>query len=215
MTEFALILPVLLLTVFVMIETARLLQAWLSVENGARFGIRYAVTGQYNPAYYNAGDCSVVCASTGFTCTSTSRVELENAARVLSTADDARAGSTGIMRNDSLNPATQWNKPGMFKVTVCPLGAGFTASNPSSFTGNWTAHCSPVDFAGSPGEPVSVVVDFNHPLILPLLSSYWPYLHLAARRDGIVEQFRVSRVIGSGAFSAPPTSTPKITDTPT
>ena len=51
LVEFALILPVLLLVLFGIIEFARILQAWLSVENGARFGVRYAVTGEYNTAY--------------------------------------------------------------------------------------------------------------------------------------------------------------------
>ncbi|MGD8622400.1 MAG: pilus assembly protein, partial [Anaerolineales bacterium] len=51
LVEFALVLPVMLLTIFVIIELARLLHAWLAVENGARFGVRYAVTGEYNDTY--------------------------------------------------------------------------------------------------------------------------------------------------------------------
>ena len=53
MVEFALALPVLLLLTFGTIEFGRLLQAWLALENGARFGVRYAVTGSYNPEYCN------------------------------------------------------------------------------------------------------------------------------------------------------------------
>jgi hypothetical protein len=49
--EFALALPVLLLMVFGIIEFGRVLQAWLALENGARFGIRYAVTGSYDAMY--------------------------------------------------------------------------------------------------------------------------------------------------------------------
>ena len=49
--EFALILPVMLLVLFVLVELARVLSAWLAVENGARFGVRYAVTGEYDIAY--------------------------------------------------------------------------------------------------------------------------------------------------------------------
>src|SRR5690349_19561966 len=49
--EFALILPILLLVLFGIIEFARILQAWLSVENAARFGVRYAVTGEFNASY--------------------------------------------------------------------------------------------------------------------------------------------------------------------
>ena len=51
LVEFALALPVLLLLIFGIIEFGRLLQAWLALENGARFGVRYATTGEYNPAY--------------------------------------------------------------------------------------------------------------------------------------------------------------------
>ena len=51
MVEFALTLPVLLLLIFGIVEFGRVLQAWLALENGARFAIRYAVTGNFNPAY--------------------------------------------------------------------------------------------------------------------------------------------------------------------
>jgi Flp pilus assembly protein TadG len=51
MVEFALALPVLLLATFGVIEFGRLMQAWLALENGARFGVRYAVTGEYNPKF--------------------------------------------------------------------------------------------------------------------------------------------------------------------
>ncbi len=49
--EFALALPILLLLIFGIIEFGRFLQAWLALENGARFGVRYAVTGNYDLAY--------------------------------------------------------------------------------------------------------------------------------------------------------------------
>jgi hypothetical protein len=51
MTEFALALPVLLMLIFGIIEFGRIMQAWLALENGARFGVRYASTGNFNPAY--------------------------------------------------------------------------------------------------------------------------------------------------------------------
>lgn len=51
MVEFALALPILLLLIFGIIEFGRMLQAWLALENGARFAVRYAVTGSYNPQY--------------------------------------------------------------------------------------------------------------------------------------------------------------------
>lgn len=44
--EFAIIIIVLLLVVFFIIEASRILWAWISVQNAARAGARYAVTGQ-------------------------------------------------------------------------------------------------------------------------------------------------------------------------
>ena len=46
MVEFALALPLLLLLMLGIIEFGRLLQAWLTVQNSAQAGSRYAVTGQ-------------------------------------------------------------------------------------------------------------------------------------------------------------------------
>jgi len=40
MVEFAMALPVLLLLTFGVVEFGRLLQAWLALENGARFAVR-------------------------------------------------------------------------------------------------------------------------------------------------------------------------------
>ena len=51
MVEFAIALPVLLLLIFGIIEFGRMLQAWMAVQNAARFGLRYLVTGEYDPVY--------------------------------------------------------------------------------------------------------------------------------------------------------------------
>jgi uncharacterized repeat protein (TIGR01451 family) len=48
LVEFALIIGVLLLLIFVMIESARLFQAWQTVQNAAREAGRYAITGQFD-----------------------------------------------------------------------------------------------------------------------------------------------------------------------
>src|SRR3990172_6219826 len=85
MVEFALILPVMLLVIFVVIELARLLHAYLAIENGARFGVRYAVTGEYNPAY-----CS------GFPGGVCDDLSEEMAARIPSIKAATRSGSAGL-----------------------------------------------------------------------------------------------------------------------
>ncbi len=119
LAEFALVLPVMLLLIFIIIEGARLLFAWLAVENGARFGIRYAVTGNYDPAYYNVTDCNNFYSEYGLSCTAAQTDREENAARLLSTFDAAWAGSVGIQRDPTLDRFADWATPGLFKVTVC------------------------------------------------------------------------------------------------
>ncbi len=116
--EFALALPILLLLIFGTIEFGRLLQAWLALENGARFGVRYAVTGTFNPTYCGTVGANLY-ASDGTTllstldaadgnvdCTITKDNDannyqddsnrLQDAARLPSIRDAALAGATGI-----------------------------------------------------------------------------------------------------------------------
>ncbi|MGD2049291.1 MAG: TadE/TadG family type IV pilus assembly protein, partial [Chloroflexota bacterium] len=50
LVEFSLILVVLLMIIFVIIEGGRLFQSWVTVQNAAREGARYAITGQYDPS---------------------------------------------------------------------------------------------------------------------------------------------------------------------
>jgi hypothetical protein len=116
--EFALALPVLLLLLFGIIEFGRLLQAWMAVQNAARFGLRYAVTGEYNPIYCAdatqalglssadtshgdpANDCHVPDAY-GSNARTLSE-ELVDWARLPSIYDAAMAGITGV----AVDPST-------------------------------------------------------------------------------------------------------------
>ena len=204
LVEFALILPVLLLTIFVIIELARVLHAWLAIENGARFGVRYAVTQEYDLAY-----CSAVVDER---CDPLSD---EPFAQIQSIKDAAKAGAVAILRNEG----TGWDQPGYFKVTVCrgdkykppDLGPPSCIDEPEN--------------PGERGEFVSVTVDFNHPLITPMLTGVWPQLQLTARREAIVEEFRTSRVVdppeglptlvATSTFTVTPSLTPSLTPTPT
>ncbi len=51
LVEFALTILVFLLLIFMIIEVARILQAYVTLQNAARAGARYAVTGQFLEAY--------------------------------------------------------------------------------------------------------------------------------------------------------------------
>jgi len=202
--EFALVLPVLLLVIFMIIELARVLHAYLVIENGARYGVRYAVTGEYNDVYcVDGGD-------TGSTaCDGAGAQSEKDAARLPSIEDVARAGSSSILRDESLVPG----QPGFFTITVCSSRSGYAwfPSDQATFT---PAECVPTEDAGAPGDRVSVTIDFEHPLITPILSSFWPQLHLVAKREGIIEQFRTARVVGLPATISGPTWTPTDTFTP-
>ncbi len=200
--EFALILPVMLLVMFVLVELARLLHAWLAVENGARFGVRYAVTGEYDNAY---------CVDSGTPVSSPATATASGTRRALpSIVDAARSGSVAILRNAAAAPKTR----GYYKVTICSTRTGFMYFPADSNTLT-AASCTPVDDPGGPGDRVSVTVDFDHPLIVPILSNYYPVLHLTAKREGIVEQFRVARVVGLPATFSIPTLTATLTPTAT
>jgi len=198
LVEFALILPVLLLTIFVIIEVARLLHAWLAIENGARFGVRYAVTGEYDDAY---------CLALPGACAPQGEKDL---ARISSIKDVANVGAVAILKNAAVTTVGQ---PGFFKITVCSNkpSVGYIGSDSDKPT---AASCVPQEDPGGPGDRVSVTIDYDHPIISPFVSSLWPQVHLTARRVGIVERYRTARVVGLPATISGPTPTPTLTLTP-
>ena len=165
MVEFMLVLPVMLVVLFVIIELARLLHAWLAVENGARFGVRYAVTGEYDPAYC-AGFPGGVC----------DEQAEQDAARIPSIKDVATSGAAGILRDPAVMAD---DAPGFFKVTVCSNRSGvvYFAPDPDNHI---PADCQANEDPGGPGDRVIVTVDFDHPIIVPIISQWWPYVHLSA-----------------------------------
>ena len=199
LAEFALILPLVLFTIFVIIELARVLHAWIAVENGARFGVRYAITGEYESGY-----CTTMY---GGPCNTQAK---QDGARLPSIRDAANSGSAGLLKN----PAATVGNPGFFKTTICSNKPGLIYW-PSDSNTSTPADCQPQEDGGGPGDRVIVTVDFDHPLIAPILSSTWPKIHLSAKREGIVEQFRVARVVGLPATISIPTFTATVTTTST
>jgi len=204
LVEFAIILPILLLVLLVIIELARVMHAWLAVENGARFGVRYAVTGEYDPNICKAQTGSEDCGGD---------LDKQQEVRLQSIRLAARAGSTSILRGETADETAI----GYFKVTVC------APSDPDKPPGTWSSHrcgASDVQSAGGPGERVTVVVDFNHPLLTPLVSSAWPELRLSSKRTATVEAFRIPKASGGGPSVLPPLpptprATPTLPPTPT
>jgi hypothetical protein len=108
LVEFAIVLPILMIAILSIIEFGRLFHAWLAVENGARFGIRYAVTGEYNSANCVGG------ATGEGKCTNPADEVL---ARVISIHDVAWGGSESILRKGEGQADN--TQPGFFHVVVC------------------------------------------------------------------------------------------------
>jgi hypothetical protein len=206
-TEFALILPLLLLLIFGIIEFARLFQAYLVVVNSARFGVRYAVTGEFEPGYCTDVD------GNGTLCSGASENQEIDIARLDSIHEVVNGVAVAILKDGSASEG----QPGFFQVTVCSSRTGFQYDRVAD-------RCNPTEDPGDPEEGptrVLVAVTFQHPLILPFLNNLWPSVRLHAERTGILENFRVARVLGLPpdievpTATNPPTMTPTPSETPT
>ena len=120
MVEFMLALPILLFVVFGIIEFGRLTFSWMAVQNSVRFGIRYAVTGEFNEIYCvqagnNLGtdhinadvfggdpqDCLIPDSYTG-TDGKTKERDLIDLARLFSIQDAAAGGGSGLWVDPSV-----------------------------------------------------------------------------------------------------------------
>jgi len=208
-TEFALALPIMLLLMFGVIEMARLIQAWLAVENAARFGARFAVTGEYDLDYCadaNAAlgwdtsvydgyegdpiDCVVPRAADSANFLERTRM-LVDWARLPSIRDAARRGAAGMVTDD----AAEVSQPGFLEVMVCSHPSSYTDID-YDFDPVAPPECHPVEDPGDPGNPVLITVFFNHPLLVPFLGPAWPHLSLVGNREMIVETFRTPRSLG-------------------
>jgi hypothetical protein len=252
LVEFVIALPILLFVLFGIIEFARLTFAWMSVQNAARFGIRYAVTGDFNETYCVAAgnnlgadhinadvfggdprDCVVPTNYTGSDGDVKER-ELIDLARLFSIRDAAVGGGTGLWLEPAVSGSYEQfldthniafigmtGEKGFFHTTVC-------SNRSNQFVVDYNNYAIPLcvdtiggvlmDDAGGPGDRVKVHIEHQHPLFLPILTNIWPSVPLSAERDGIVEKFRTSRVMGvSGPILSAPTwtQTPTITPTPT
>lgn len=225
--EFALVLPLLLMLLFGIMDTALIFQSWLTVENIARLSVRYAVTGQYDTTYCVdsvADPDSDACAGTNY-------IQEQNEARLQTIMNNPhgyayrqayvlfRDPDAVDVGSDNLFDAE--NEIGYFRVTVCSSrDANGNGNHEDDFTfyaptRNEYSRCTPNDDPGDPGDRIIIAVDFAHPLLTPFLNRVWPSVHLFAYRQGIVEMFRVPRVIALPPLIGVPTSTPSNTPLPT
>ncbi|HPP64355.1 MAG TPA: TadE/TadG family type IV pilus assembly protein, partial [Anaerolineales bacterium] len=212
MLEFALVLPILLLLLLGIIEFGRLFYAWIIIENATRFGVRYASAGTYENSY-----CSDVDGNST-PCGGDSENEEVDAARLPSIKDETRRMIIGFFYDESFaQTANEY-----LQVTVCsttPDHGQPRVFTPPQMGGPIYSACAPTEDPGGPGDRVIVAADYNFTfIVLPALGIRPNMIHLASYREGIVEQFRVGRVVKvPPTFAVPtvPTNTPLPTDTPT
>jgi hypothetical protein len=229
LVEFALVLPVLLLLIFGIIEFARIFYSWLIITNAVRTGERYAVTGSYMDKYCDGnadfrgdhdGDACEKIIDTSNTAHAqaqdTSRALEEDYARTMSIIEITNNAAQGLLRGTDpgspITPLLAYKTSGYLHIMVCSSSTRVSENPFNAAHDNW---CLPENDAGNPAEGqqrVVVALTFEHPLIMPLIASVWPHLTLHSERSGILEQFRVARVLGV-PVSGPSTITPTFTDT--
>jgi hypothetical protein len=199
--EFAIVLVIILALVFGVIEFGRAMYAYLSIVNAARQGVRYAVTGEYNPAYCHDSDGS------GTACDSS---EEQDAARIPSIKDEVNKW-LGILPI-SVN-----------KVSICSSRRNWDRATD---TCRMPVTNEESEDAGNPEDGPSrvlVAITYFHQVIAPFYPvdlfrlGGVPQFRLHSERTGILEAFRTSRVIGLPTPIDVPSITPvpSLTPTPT
>ena len=147
--EFALILTVLLMIIFIIIESARILWAWNTVQNASREAARYAITGQ------SLGECPDELTDTKFGESQRDLCHIENEnLRVASITRRAYQALSGL----PLNETTVFGAEGYYDIVV--YGPGLDGANNVVMKAN---------SAGKPNEPVAIQIVYYVPIITPLL----------------------------------------------
>lgn len=224
MVEFALVLPILLLLIFGILEYGRLFFAWISVENAARVGARYASTGRFDQALcpdLDSGAPNNEGEGAGINCGGLEEDAEKDAARVATIKREA----SGLVFGNPIIQGVADNVSSYYNVTVCSSNTTDWTFTRPTMGGDVYSGCQTIDgdiqeTAAQPGENVIVSVDYNFPFIV----TNWfrgqddsGYFHLGAYKQIRVEQFRVSRVVNIDPNFLPPdlpTPTPMPTATP-
>ena len=170
MVEFALILPILMLTIVGILEFGRLFYAWLIIENSTRFGIRYATAGTYDL------ERCVDLDGDGTPCGGASEnLEIKNA-RLPSIINETNRMIVGFHTNG--NAVGTQSDIEYLNITVCSNETNFV--RPQMRIGDFYAECTSdgtrntapgLDNAGDPGQQIFVATDYNFTFILPTIFS--------------------------------------------
>jgi len=194
LTEFALVLPILLLIILFIIEAALIIQGYLAVAHAAREAARWATTNQPVQGYKldgtpcdnpSAGDGleQFLFNNPGYNCDPYEDTDEYNARRVALIKEIALERAVGLRINEAalgLTNATfeaYIDQPGFFGVRVWGFPSFEEAEQP--------------DHPGLPGLPVRVQVVYNVEILDPLFGLITEYVQVQAHTEMINEGIQV------------------------
>ncbi|MBK8986105.1 MAG: pilus assembly protein [Chloroflexi bacterium] len=204
LVEFAVIAAGFLMLIFLIIEAARILWAWGTVQAAARAGARYAVTGNFDPTCSTSGIAKYanLCPN----------VELRRPASVIRAAHDSLAG---LPLNESTTAVFEDME--FYNIEV------FGVDRVGQIRGtNLAPPIGPEPYAGAPNQPVIVRVTYRVPIITPFFSPILPSIPVFGQTVLYNEPFGQLGGTGQSAGVPPPIPplptpgvTPSHTPTPT
>ena len=204
LVEFAIIAAGLLMIIFLIIEAARILWAWGTVQNAARAGARYAITGNFE------NDCATQdIAKFSDLCTD---IDLRRPASVI---NETHQNLAGLPLNEDTTSVFEDNEYYSIEVFgVDQLGQLKGSFLPEPY--------GPEPFAGAPNRPVVVRVTYRVPIITPFFSPILPSIPVFGQTTLYNEPFGQLGGTGQSAGAPPPVPplptpgvTPTFTPTPT
>ncbi|KAA3645657.1 MAG: pilus assembly protein [Chloroflexi bacterium] len=234
MVEFALVLPILLAMLWGIMELARLMQSYLVITNASRFGVRYAVTGDYdqnlcNTSTYGDGSAGIDLDSEGNPCLGTNQREEIDTARIVGAYEITKGVMTSLILeaavpDDLERGGANSSVPNYWNITVCSDEGDRVyyfqpdpnpALNIDMCSEDGTTNSSAdKDHAGNPEtgrHRVLVAVTYEHEFLFPVpFFDGPPTVTLHAERTAVLEQFRPAQVVqlpGGSVGGIPPTPT--------
>ena len=194
LVEFALIIVVLLMMIFLIIESARILWAWNTVQNAAREGARYAITGQVERP-----NCAVDFGQPKFVVPGERNVCDD--LRLASVINKTHSHLAGLPLNEE---SVTFEDDEYYNIEVW----GVNQNSQLQY-----------DFAGIPSNPVIVRVTYRVPIITPFFRPIVPSIPVFGQETLNNESF--GQLGGTGNEGAalppdlPPVPTPGVTPSPT
>lgn len=194
LVEFALVIGAVLMMIFLIIESARILWAWNTVQNAAREGARFAITGSWDG---DPDNCPVDFGAAKFAQGGGGRNVCDDL-RLASVIATAHLALTGLPLNET---STTYEDDNYYNVEVW----GVNEFGDLQY-----------DYAGVPDNHVIVRVTYRVPIITPFFSPILASLPVYGQETLLNESFGQLSSTGGAALppGVPPAPTPGPTPTP-